>query len=290
MGNGNGERKLVAAGLKNLRPGRHGDGGGLSLLVKPSGARSWTVRVTIDGKRVDRGLGKYPKVSLAEARRKAEVLRSAAAEGIEVAQPKPVQTFGDAARIVSGTLEGKWRDPVAAGRQFRRSLELHAGPLMGRPVTDITRADVLEVLRPIWNDKPATAQRVRQRIKVVMMTVMAYDETITSNPAGEGIDGVLKSWTPARRTVNHHRAVAADAVAAALPILPPGPRQATPPEPSPPTTWPTCSTSGPAAAARPSACACGSWCSPRPGPRRHAKPAGPRSTSTRRHGTCPASA
>ena len=219
MGNGNGERKLIASGLKNLKPGRHGDGGGLSLLVKPSGARSWTVRVTIDGKRVDRGLGKYPKVSLAEARRKAEVLRSAAAEGIEVAQPEPVQTFGDAARMVSGTLEGKWRDPVAAGREFRRSLELHAGPLMGRPVTDITRADVLEVLRPIWNDKPATAQRVRQRIKVVMMTVMAYDETIMSNPAGEGIDGVLKSWTPARRTVNHHRAVAADDVADVLDIV-----------------------------------------------------------------------
>lgn len=42
--------------IKSAKPGRHGDGGGLYLLVKPSGARSWVLRVQVDGRRRDMDL------------------------------------------------------------------------------------------------------------------------------------------------------------------------------------------------------------------------------------------
>ena len=51
--------------------GTYSDGGGLNLRVEASGAKYWFQRVTIDGKRRNLGLGGYPTVSLAEARKSA---------------------------------------------------------------------------------------------------------------------------------------------------------------------------------------------------------------------------
>ena len=51
---------------------------GLRLVVRPSGAMSWTQRLTQDGKRRDIGLGRWPAVSLTEARRKAKANHTAA--------------------------------------------------------------------------------------------------------------------------------------------------------------------------------------------------------------------
>ena len=41
---------------------------GLTLLVWPSGSRSWVLRYQLNGKRRDMGLGPYPEVTLAKAR------------------------------------------------------------------------------------------------------------------------------------------------------------------------------------------------------------------------------
>ncbi|WP_407648172.1 Arm DNA-binding domain-containing protein [Aliiroseovarius zhejiangensis] len=43
--------KLTKNLVRTLGPGRHGDGSGLYLVVDPSGARRWIVRVTVKGQR-----------------------------------------------------------------------------------------------------------------------------------------------------------------------------------------------------------------------------------------------
>ena len=74
--------KLTNAKCKGLtRPGRHGDGGGLYLHVKPSGAKSWCQRITVRGRRRDLGLGAFPRVSLAEARSLAKHNRDTVVDG-----------------------------------------------------------------------------------------------------------------------------------------------------------------------------------------------------------------
>ena len=70
--------KLNAIQVRNAKPGRHADGKGLYLLVKPkqnpktgaleSGAKSWVLRVQVAGRRRDFGLGSLDLVSLEEAR------------------------------------------------------------------------------------------------------------------------------------------------------------------------------------------------------------------------------
>ena len=60
--------KLTAIAVKNAGPGKYSDGDGLMLVVKPSGARSWQVRVQMDGKRRDFGIGSTITISLTAAR------------------------------------------------------------------------------------------------------------------------------------------------------------------------------------------------------------------------------
>ena len=74
--------RLRAKQIPTLRPGRHGDGGTLFLVVEPSArSRHWVQRLTVNGKRRDLGLGGYPYVGLAEARAAAFANRQLARRG-----------------------------------------------------------------------------------------------------------------------------------------------------------------------------------------------------------------
>ena len=73
--------KLTALGVKKAGPGRHGDGGGLYLMVSDTGSRKWVLRIQVRSKRRDLGLGSAAKVSLSEAREAAEDMRRAVNRG-----------------------------------------------------------------------------------------------------------------------------------------------------------------------------------------------------------------
>ena len=213
--------RLSTAEIERALPGKHADGGGLTLVVKPSGRRSWVARVTAYGKRREIGLGGYPAVSLDEARERAATLRARAPRGRgrtvpgrtgranPTSQTSPagptsrVPTFAQAAAAVHALNAPHWRSARHAA-EWLDSLHRHATSLMELPVDHITRNCVLEVLYPIWRDKPATARRVRQRIRTVLSYAMARHEHIPSNAAGDGIDAALP---PSPRVRNHQRAL-----------------------------------------------------------------------------------
>ena len=95
--------KLRAKQIGRMRPGRHGDGGTLFLVVEapPSGSRHWVQRLTVNGRRRDIGLGGWPFVGLAEARDRAFVNRQAARRGGDpVPRAATVPTFRQAAAKV----------------------------------------------------------------------------------------------------------------------------------------------------------------------------------------------
>ena len=75
-------RTVLSARPVGDRPRRLADGGGLYLLVAPSGAKSWILRTVVKGKRSDLGLGSVSLVSLADAREEAHrVMLVEAADG-----------------------------------------------------------------------------------------------------------------------------------------------------------------------------------------------------------------
>ena len=199
--------QLTAAKVKAVtEPGRYGDGAGLYLNVAPGGSKSWVQRIVINGRRRDIGLGGYPTVGLAEARNLATANRSVVAEGRDPVAEKrrPAKpTFREAAHQVHQANLPRWRNPKHAAAWIR-TLERFAFPAFGNmPVDQVTRADVLAVLTPIWGTLPETARRVRQRIRSVMRWAMAHG-FVEYNVAGEAIEGALP---PMPRVKDNHRAL-----------------------------------------------------------------------------------
>lgn len=175
--------RLNAVQVRNVKPGRHADGKGLYLLVKPrrnpktgaieSGAKSWVLRVQVAGRRRDFGLGSLDIVSLEEARDKAREGRKVAKAGLDPSLERKkamrlIPTFKEAAERYHGAVKGSWRNGKHAD-QWLSTLETHAFPLIGATRVDHIDAPTIQsVLLPIWLTLPETARRVRQRVGSVL--------------------------------------------------------------------------------------------------------------------------
>jgi integrase len=164
--------KLTVAGVNAIKEtGRYADGQGLYLVVAAGGSKSWVVRMQKDGRRRDVGLGGYPKVALAAARRRAAEIRTMIEDGrdpvAERKQSRDIPTFLEAAKVVHGELRAGWSDKTAA--LWLATLEAYAFPALGSKRIDaIEPAHVRDLLAPIWFEKPETAKRVFQRVATVL--------------------------------------------------------------------------------------------------------------------------
>jgi integrase len=167
--------RLTDRAVKTVGVGRHGDGDGLNLIVSENGRRKWVLRFQMNGARRDMGLGSYPAVSLAEARMAAADARKQIAQDVDPLAAraaarkaaKPIPTFRDISRIVID--EAKRKSTNAKVRyQWERHLgETYAGPLLDRPVHEITTLDVAAVLKTVWHAKPEVARKLYPAIRRV---------------------------------------------------------------------------------------------------------------------------
>ena len=189
------DKALSAAFCRTVAAsGRYADGNGLYLHVDPSGARRWVQRLVIRGKPRGLGLGSYALVSLAEARELALANRKLARSGGDPLAAKRrdagMPTFEEAAAKVLEQKRGAWRNAKHAN-DWPTSLRLYVFPRIGeKSVSEITSADLLEILTRIWHDKPETARRVRQRISAVMKWAVAMQHR-PDNPAGDALGQAL---------------------------------------------------------------------------------------------------
>ena len=202
--------RLSAVKVAKLKEqGLYEDGAGLRLVITDKGVKRWTLRLTIIGRRVERGLGIWPDVSLENARRRASDMRSAAKEGkdlhvaLRVERSRRSVTFEDA----FNTFFEIRRQKLSNGKhvmQWQTTMRTFVFPRIGkRPVADITAAEVLEVLQPIWFSKAETAARVLQRIKAVFDSAILRGTREKANPC-IGVTGELGTD---HRKVSHHAAL-----------------------------------------------------------------------------------
>ena len=130
--------------------------------------RAWVQQVRIGGKVTHLSIGKYPEVTLAEAR---DLCLANAREIAHGKDPRRagIPTFAAAVEKVIALHEPTWRDGAKSAAQWRASLRDYALPTLGSlPVSRVDTAAILAVLAPIWSTKRETARRVRQRIGAVM--------------------------------------------------------------------------------------------------------------------------
>ena len=207
--------RLAAAFVRSAPVGRHGDGNGLYLYVQRTGTRSWIQRLVIRGRKHELGLGSVHLVSLAEAREQALANRKLARAGgdplADKRRTRGMPTFAEAAATVVEQKRAGWRSPRQA-TDWLHSLESYVFPHIGsRPVSEVSSADVLAVLTPIWHVKARTARTLRQRIHAVLEWSIAMEHR-TDNPC----DRVGPVLGPQRDVVRHMRALPHRDVAAAV--------------------------------------------------------------------------
>lgn len=188
-------------------PGRYGDGNGLYLHVRDGGSRQWIVRVTVQGKRRDIGLGSVDTVTLEEAREAATEMRRAAKRGMDpIAERRRqagIPSYEEAARQLWRDHRDTWKNPKHAA-QWLSTQETYVFPFIGRlPVSAISSADVLRVLQPIWIDKEETARRVKQR----MGTVFDWAKASGYRDGASAIEGITKALPKQKRGVSHQAAM-----------------------------------------------------------------------------------
>lgn len=213
--------KLSAIAVRNAkRPGLYGDGAGLYLRVGPSGAKSWVYRFMLRGKARTMGLGPLHTLSLADARDAAQAARQKVNAGIDpiadreaeaairAREAAPVLTFRQCAERYIAAQESAWSDDNYRAA-WVSALERFAYPVIGdMAVRDVDTPAVLKVIEPLWNDRTATASRLRSMIEAVLDWATARDEREGANPAAwrGRISKILPS--PAKvRPVRHHRAL-----------------------------------------------------------------------------------
>lgn len=171
-------RALSDAEIRNAgpeaKPYKMFDGGGMFLLVKPSGSKLWQYKFRLNGKELLHSLGAYPEVSLSAARNAHRAARSLVASGVnpvherQEAKTKAVQEeikakAGEFLEVVK-----LWRevtDPKLSKltlKQRDREIKKHLAPAFrGRHIETITRVEIVDRLKRIERRTPEVARNLR---------------------------------------------------------------------------------------------------------------------------------
>ncbi len=193
---------------------------GLHLWVKPNLKKYWIFRYSLNHKQQNISLGPYPKVSIAEARLKAQELRNQIDSGINPLAERRIQknkmlgleakkvVFSDFAKECIKTKRTEWTNQKH-GDQWEYTLKEFAYPIIGDKYLDeISTEDILAILSPIWTSKTETASRLRGRLEWILASATTRKLRTGTNPALWR--GHLQTILPAPnkvKKVQHHKAL-----------------------------------------------------------------------------------
>ena len=185
-------KRLTARTVETVTTaGRHADGDGLYLTVRPGGSKQWIFLFRSNGRLREMGLGSPASgVTLAKARQLAAEARGQTSNGRDPLEARrqaeqraaQIPKFGDYAlalvdRIEVGFSNAKHR------QQWRNTLATYCQPIWTTLIDQVDTKGVLECLTPIWTTKPETASRVRGRIERVLNAAKAERLRSGENPA-----------------------------------------------------------------------------------------------------------
>ena len=172
------EIQCKKAEIKN-KSYRLSDSNGLSLFVEPTGKKYWSVRFTVDGKRKSKSLGKYPEVTLKEARNLAFELKHKVSRQEDIEELKP--SFKEVAEDwFSNQVEGWSPKHILNVRASLNELYVDLGE---KPIDKITASEILKVIKQIEErGSLEIAKRTLSRCGMVIKFAIANDYRM-DNPA-----------------------------------------------------------------------------------------------------------
>ena len=188
---------LTDAKVRTIKPAEKPqklfDGGGLFLLVTPTGGKLWRLKYRFGGIEKLLAIGAYPQTSLAEARQKRDQASALMLNGVDPSDTKKAQkaagaqeteTFEVIAREWHTKFSASWA--ASHGDKIIRRLELYVFPWLGdRPIKSITAPDLLTVLRRIEaKGTLETAHRTQQNCGQVFRYAVATGRA-ERDPSGD---------------------------------------------------------------------------------------------------------
>ena len=175
---------LTEAFIRSVKPlesvKKYSDGGGLHLRVEPRGSKLWRMQYTFGNKQKSLTFGKYPIVSLAEARRKRDEAKKLIANGIDPAERVRIEKI--ARKIASGNtfnavaddlLAKAKRDGKAAATMTKKRwlLDMARSHFGNRPIAEIT---AIEILAPLRKVEAAGNYETARRLRATIGQVFRY--------------------------------------------------------------------------------------------------------------------
>ena len=192
------------------KPYKLGDAGGLFLLVQPSGGKLWRLKYRVDGREKKLGLGAYPEVSLADARKGRDLARGQIAAGKDPGVEKMRKRVQDrissdntfatvAAEFVNKRVKEGWAEKTHAKATY---LLNYLNPAVGKmPVAEIMPADMISVLKRMESKGHLeTARRMLQLASQIFRYAVATTR-LASDPTRD-LKGALIAPKP-----RHHGAI-----------------------------------------------------------------------------------
>ena len=199
-----------------------GGANGLCINIKPSGSRSWLFRYSFAGKRqTPIALGSYSRDvnSLSAMREVARGFNKLIKEGIDpklhLKDKQKAELFKKAQGITFKVVAeewikhksgGEWKTArsVSRGRQY---LSDYALPVLGNmAVIDIQVDDILKVLKPIWETKTPTAERLRIYLQAIIARGLHSAKAMNQANAAawkDNLDFYLKAPGDVHKTKHH---------------------------------------------------------------------------------------
>jgi len=202
--------KLTDVAVKNATPGtkiiRMADGWGLSLEITTAGAKHWRFRYRFNGKANMLALGRYPLVSLKEARERRDEARRLLDQGLDPAQTRKAQkadavedsnTFERVAREWFAKFQPNWS--ASHGDRIIRRFEVDVFPWLGsRPIREIDPPELLTVIQRIESRGAIeTAHRAMQNCGQV------FRYAVATGRAGRDPSGDLRGAIPPSKEKHH---------------------------------------------------------------------------------------
>lgn len=194
---------LTQLQVKALGRGKYADGQGLWLCKSRKDAGKWMLRLSIDGRRREMGLGRWPDVSIAEARECASTARRKLRGGVDPIEERAKQRKKTKRLTVAEAVDGcfvarqaELKGDGKAGR-WMSPLQLHIIPKIGGlAVEDLDQHGIKRALDPIWHTKADTARKALNRINLTL-----------KHAAALGLDVDLQATMKARALLGKQRHV-----------------------------------------------------------------------------------
>jgi len=175
------------------------DGGGLFLLITPTGGKLWRFKYRFDGKEKLLAFGTYPEISLADARQRRDEARKQIAHGIDPgalrkaqkqAETEETETFEVIAREWHTKFTPTWT--LGHADTIMSRLERDLFPWIGkRPISEIKAPELLSVLRRV---ESRGALESAHRIRTIAGQVFRY--AVATGRAERDPSGDLKGALP----------------------------------------------------------------------------------------------